>query len=93
MALVYQHEKGPRARGTMSAIFIVGTIISVTGLWWAGKFGVVELVLGLLLMPAVVAGFAISRYTAAWLDARHTRPAILAVSALSALVILGRALF
>ena len=93
MALVYQHEKGPSVRGTMSAIFILGTIISITGLWWAGRFGMVELALGLILMPAVVVGFAISRRTAAWLDRRHTRPAILAVSTLSALVILARALF
>jgi uncharacterized membrane protein YfcA len=92
MALVYQHERGPSARGTMSAIFIAGTVISVIGLWWAGRFGLVELTLGLILMPAVYVGFVLSRHTAARLDAHHTRPAILAVSALSALVILVRAL-
>jgi uncharacterized protein len=93
MALVYQHERGPIVRGTMSAIFVVGTLISISGLWWAGHFGMVELTMGLILMPAIVIGFAISRYTAAWLDRRHTRPAILAVSAVSAIVILARALY
>jgi uncharacterized membrane protein YfcA len=92
MALVYQHEKGPRVRGTMSAIFIVGTLISVAGLWWAGRFGMVELLLGLILMPGVLVGFALSHYTAPRIDRAHTRPAILAVSALSAVVILLRAL-
>lgn len=92
MALVYQHEKGPRVRGTMSAIFIVGTIISITGLWWAGRFGAVELYLGMIMMPGIVAGFAISHHTAKRIDAAHTRPAILAVSALSAVVILVRAI-
>jgi uncharacterized membrane protein YfcA len=52
----------------------------------------VELALGLILMPGVLVGFALSHYTAPWIDAAHTRPAILAVSALSALVILLRAL-
>jgi hypothetical protein len=93
MALVYQHERGPSVRGTMSSIFVVGTFISLAGLWWAGRFGMVELTLGLILAPAIVVGFAISRYTAPWLDRRHIRPMILAVSAISALVILARAVY
>jgi uncharacterized membrane protein YfcA len=92
MALVYQHERGPSVRGTMSAIFILGTLISIVGLVWAGRFGRVELTLGALLMPAVLVGYLCSRHTAAWLDRHHTRPAILVVSTLSALAILARAL-
>jgi uncharacterized membrane protein YfcA len=93
MALVYQNETGPRLRSTLSAIFTIGTVISVAGLWWAGRFGANELLLGLLLMPGVLVGFALSRYTAAWLDQAHTRPAVLAFSALSAVVIAVRALW
>jgi hypothetical protein len=61
MALVCQHESGPRIRGTLSAIFTIGTTISVAGLWWVGRFGAVELLLGLALMPAVLLGFVLSR--------------------------------
>ena len=93
MALVYQHEKGPRLRGTLSAIFTIGTVISVAGLWWVGRFGQAELTLGLLLLPAVVVGFGLSRYLTGRLDEGHTRPAILALSALAALVILFRSLY
>jgi uncharacterized membrane protein YfcA len=93
MALVYQHDRGPSVRGTMSAIFILGTIISIAGLWWAGHFNQTQLLMGLSLMPGIVVGFACSRHTAAWLDRQHTRPAILTVSALSALVILIRAIY
>jgi len=93
LALVYQREKGPNVRSTMSAIFTVGTMISIAGLWWAGRFGLIELCLGLILMPAVLIGFAVSRHTALWLDRRHIRPAILAVSAASALLILARAVY
>jgi len=92
MALVYQHEKGPRVRGTMSAIFINGTIISLIGLWRAKRFGLPELIIGLSLMPAIVVGFAISRRVTGYLDRAHLRPMILAVSALSAVAILVRAL-
>jgi uncharacterized protein len=92
MALVYQHETGPRIRGTLSAIFTIGTMISITGLWWVGRFGAVELVLGVLLMPAVLLGFLLSRYTARRIDGALTRPAVLAISTLSALVIVLRVL-
>jgi uncharacterized membrane protein YfcA len=91
MAIVYQNETGPRIRGTLSAIFTIGTIISIASLWWIGRFGAVELALGALLMPAVLVGFALSRYTAGRLDEAHTRPAVLAISALSALAIAIRA--
>lgn len=93
MALIYQHDRGPSVRGTMSAIFILGTIISIAGLWWAGHFNRQQLMMGLCLMPGILVGFACSRHTAARLDLRHTRPAILTVSALSALVILVRAIY
>src|SRR4051812_26136709 len=64
MALVYQNEKAAKIRGTLNAMFTIGTPISLIGLWWAGqtanaavKFGISELTLGILLMPAVVVGF------------------------------------
>lgn len=91
MALVYQHEAGPKIRGTLSAIFTIGTLISIIGLWWAGRFGAVELTLGLLMMPAVVLGFLTSRYTAGRLDRGHTRPALLTISIISVLAIVIRA--
>jgi uncharacterized membrane protein YfcA len=92
MALLYQNEEGPRIRATISAIFTIGGFITLAGLWWAGRFGKVELLLGLLLMPGVVVGFAISRYTTGRIDREHIKPAILAISGLSALVVMFRAL-
>lgn len=93
MALVYQNASGPRIRSTLSAIFTIGTMISASGLWWAGRFGMSELLLGMLLIPAVLVGFALSRFTAAWLDQKRMRPAVLGISALSAIVIVVRALW
>jgi uncharacterized protein len=93
MALVYQNEEGPRIRSTLSAIFTIGTVISAAGLWWIGRFGVQELLLGALLMPGVLIGFGLSRHLGAAIDRSHLRPAILAFSALSAVVIAARALW
>jgi uncharacterized membrane protein YfcA len=92
LALVYQHAEAPKIRGTLSAIFTIGTPISLAGLWWAGRFGWAEFILGLLLMPAILAGFLLSRYTTGRLEERHTRPAVLALSAATALVVMVRAL-
>jgi uncharacterized protein len=92
LALVYQNELGPHIRGTMSSIFTVGTIISLTGLWWAGKFGLTEFLVGLSLAPAVLVGFVASRYATGYIDGKLTRPAILLVSALSAAVIIAKVL-
>jgi uncharacterized membrane protein YfcA len=97
MALVYQNEQASKIRGTLNAIFTIGTPISLIGLWWAGKqpgaavrFGLPELTLGFLMMPAAVVGFLLSRYTAARLQDRHTKPTILALAAVTALVVIIR---
>ncbi len=92
MALVYQHEEAPKIRGTLSAIFTFGTPISLAGLWWAGRFNGPEIVVGLLLMPGIVIGFLFSQFSVARLDPRLTRPAILILSAATALVVMIRAL-
>jgi uncharacterized membrane protein YfcA len=92
MALLYQNEEGPRIRATISAIFTVGGFITLTGLWWAGRFGVVEVLLGLLLMPGILIGFIISGYTTALADRVQLKPAILTISALSALAVIYKAL-
>jgi uncharacterized membrane protein YfcA len=93
MALVYQNATGPRIRSTLSAIFTIGTVISAAGLWWVGRFGASELLLGVALLPGVLVGYLLSRYTAPWLDRAHLRPAVLGVSALSAVAIAVRALW
>jgi uncharacterized membrane protein YfcA len=92
MALLYQNEEGPRIRATISAIFTIGGVITLAGLRWADRFGLVELLLGIALMPGVVVGFALSRYTMGWIDRARMKPAVLAVSGLSAVAVMARAL-
>lgn len=88
MALVYQHEKGPRIRGTLAAIFLFGTILSIISLIIIGRFGLKELFLTLILLPGILLGFFLSKKTAAYLDKGHIRSAVLIASAFSGLLII-----
>ena len=87
VALVYQREPGLRLRGTLAAYFIVGTVLSLVALAWAGRFGREEIRLSAFLIPGTVMGYLMSRRAAAYLDSGRTRTAVLTVSALSAVTV------
>jgi uncharacterized membrane protein YfcA len=90
MAIVYQHETGPKIRGTLSAYFTLGAMLSALGLVLAGRFGWTALGDGLLLCPAVVLGYSGSHRLLPVVDRRGIRPALLVVSAVSAAVLILR---
>jgi len=90
MALLYQHAPGARVRGTLSGLFLVGTLISLTALVLVGRFGVDELRFALLLLPGVIVGFFVSRRIASRLDRGYTRPAVLTVAAAAGLIVVVR---
>lgn len=90
MAMLYYGQAGPRIRGTLSGIFIFGTLMALIGLAAIGRFRLPELVLGLSLTPALFAGFWASRYAARALDRGYIRPAIFGVSGTAALISLVR---
>ncbi len=93
IALVYQTESGPRVRGTLSAYFLIGVSLSLIALRLIGRYGRPELLLASGLMPGIVLGFVLSRHTAGVLDRGYTRVAVLVVSAVAAVVAIGRQLF
>ena len=88
MALVYQHVSGSRLRGTLSAYFIFGTIISLIALRAVGRFESYEIHCSAALVPGILLGFAISTRLTPILDGRHTRPAVLLVSAAGGLAVI-----
>lgn len=90
MALIYQRESGPRLRGTLSAFFVIGVLLSLIGLRLAGRFGTSDVARAATLVPGILAGFAISRHTAHRLDRGFTRPAVLIVSAAASLFVILR---
>ena len=83
IALIYQYLNGPALRGTLSSIFVIGTIISLIMLVMIDRFGVTELLLSLLLLPGIFAGLILSKYTKKILDRGFIRPAVLLFSLLS----------
>jgi uncharacterized membrane protein YfcA len=90
LAVLYADAGGPEIRGSMGAFFVVGNVISLTGLALGGLLGAEEIRLGLALVPAAMVGFAGSRWIVPVLDRGHARAAILAVSTLAALGLLVR---
>jgi uncharacterized protein len=92
LALVYRHQSGARLRGTLSAIFIPGGVLSLTALGLVGRFGLPELMAGLALLPGVVLGFWLSNHVAGVLDRTWLPHVVLAISALAAVIVIVRAL-
>ena len=92
MALVYQNAKGPRIRGTLSAFFVIGVIMSLTALLLVGRFGLAECLVALRILPGLLLGFFVSRRMAVVLDRGYTRPAVLGFSALGGLALVLRQL-
>jgi uncharacterized membrane protein YfcA len=90
MAIVYQREPGPRIRGTLSAFFVVGVIVSLIGLHFVGRYGAPEWRLSLLLAPAAAVGFLLSKRTATWVDRGRTRTAVLVASGAAGVVVVLR---
>ena len=91
VAIVLQHLAGPELRATMSAYFVGGGVLSVLGLAIGGELTGSQAATAAALVPAVLAGFALSGPLRRHVDAGRTRLAVLVVCAVSALVLLGRA--
>lgn len=89
LAVVFADQPGPVVRGTMSAIFVVGGLMSVAALAVAGEIGRDELLLSLAIQPAILLGYATSRPLTAHIDAGRTRAAVLLVSAAGAVAVIA----
>jgi uncharacterized membrane protein YfcA len=90
MAITYQHADPAVMRSTVSVFFTLGSAISLGMLGLAGVIGERQLLLGAALIPAVVAGFALSGPITRRLDADRIRMLVLAVCAASAITLLTR---
>jgi hypothetical protein len=90
VAMLYADESGKQVRGTLSAIFAVGALVSMVILAVIGEFGAREVTSSLALIPAIVVGFTASRWTARWMDKGFVRPAILVLCAASAIAAILR---
>ncbi|MER7113037.1 sulfite exporter TauE/SafE family protein [Saccharomonospora azurea] len=90
IALLYQHESGPRIRATLAVCFGVGSSLSLLALGVAGQVHGYQLTTVLWLLPFLVAGFLLSGPARRFLYGRRMRVAVLSVAAASALALLAR---
>jgi uncharacterized membrane protein YfcA len=90
VAIVYQHDAGPTLRANLSRYFLAGLAISLTSLTVGGELGSERVADGLLLVPGLLVGAALSGRAAGYLDRDWARPAVLILCTASALVVLLR---
>lgn len=92
VALVYQHDPGPRVRSTLSAYFVVGVLVSLAALALGGQLEQRDVVTGLSLLPFVVVGFLLARPLRRAVDGHRLRAALLIVVTISGVVLIAQAL-
>jgi uncharacterized membrane protein YfcA len=92
MALVWQRNSGARLRGTMSGFFLVGSLMSIAALALTGAIDSRTVWGFAALIPAAVAGYALSRRINHFLDPKRLRWLAIGASTLGAVVLIGREL-
>ena len=90
VALLYQHASGARVRATLAAYFVAGSLLSLAGLLVGGQVGADALEAAAVMVPFLIAGFALSNPARRVLDRGWTRPAVLALAAGGALALLAQ---
>lgn len=90
MALVWQRNSGARLRGTMGGFFLIGSVMSLVALAFTGAVDGHTLRTFAVLVPAALAGFALSRYVNRFLDPARLRLLAITVSAIGATVLIVR---
>lgn len=92
IALAFQHSNGPELRAALSRYFSVSCLVSLAFLVLLGRVGGRELAEATALLPGAVGGFVASGWVSRHVDGAVARRAVLALSAISAVVVLVKAL-
>lgn len=93
VALIYQDSSPERLRSTLSGYFIFGTIISMSALIPAGKYGIEEVKLSLLLLPGVLLGFLVSGKLLHLIKGSRLRVAVWGISIFAGATLLIQQIF
>lgn len=88
LALVYQHHPPKVMRSTIALCFLIGEIISLASIWYAGLAKMAQLTAALQLMPALFVGALLSRVVHHRIDARALRMLVICFSLVSGVVLL-----
>ena len=89
MALVWQGSSGPRLRGTMSGFFLVGSVLSIVMLALTGAVHAETFRACGLLMPALLAGYVLSRHVNGFLNPKRQRWTAIVMSVAGAAVLVA----
>lgn len=92
IALVYQHGESSVVRSTLSVFLVCGAAISISALIAFGRFPVGQMLVSLAFLPAVLAGFQVSNWVVPRLNRQRMRYAVLALCALSSLVLVVKSI-
>jgi uncharacterized protein len=90
VALLYQNAHGARVRATLGAYFAAGSLLSLAGLLVGGQFSADAVQAAALMLPFMIAGFALSGPARRLLDHGWTRPAVLTLAGGGALALLAQ---
>ena len=90
IALVFQNANPAAARAMLGAFFTAAYLSSVAALGAVGLFGWREVARTVILLPGVGIGLVAAPYITPFIDRNRLRWAILAVSTISALILLAR---
>ncbi len=90
LALLYQHRPPHQVRSTLSIFFITGSSVSLIGLGLAGELASSQVKIAMLLFPVLVLGVLAGTRLRSRLPLSVMRPALLAVSAISAVVLIAK---
>lgn len=88
LALLYQHRPPHQVRSTLSVFFITGSLVSLTGLGLAGELTMQEVEIAAMLLPVLALGVWAGTRLRSRLPLHVMRPALLGVSAISAVVLI-----
>lgn len=92
MALAYQHGDPATIRSTMAAYFVIGALFSIIILAFVGRFGMEQVIASIIFIPPLFIGYWTSGHVVRRISRRVLRIAVLALSGISGLVLIVRAL-
>ena len=90
LAIMQQHKPAPALRSTLGLMLFFGSLASLALLTWTGHYTGGHLALSLTLLPFLLLGFASSNRARAWFGPTAVRRMLLALCALSAVVLIMR---
>ncbi len=90
LALLLQDRPGEELRGTLAGYFTISSLSVLAALAAFSRFGWAELTLALPLVPAALAGYALSGFVVRGIDQATLRRGVLIVSGVAGLAIVFR---